>query len=159
MPSNDDGETTLADRVGDHEVGYGKPPKHTRFRPGRSGNPSGRRKGVRNLKTDVKRTLKVPVRVKEGGRARKMSTQEGALMLLREMALRGDGRSLDRLLDFAARFNNDAADTGPAQAVSAEDQAILDAYAAEIAASIKPAAAAPLDGQAPNLDRIQDVDE
>ncbi len=38
--------------------------------------------------TDVKRTLKVPLKVKEGGHSRRMSTQEGALMLLREKALR-----------------------------------------------------------------------
>ena len=27
---------------GDYEVGYGKPPKHSRFKPGQSGNPKGR---------------------------------------------------------------------------------------------------------------------
>ena len=31
-----------------HEVGYGKPPKAHRFKPGRSGNPRGRPKGSRN---------------------------------------------------------------------------------------------------------------
>ena len=61
-----------------YEVGYGKPPKYTRFRAGRSGNPAGRRRGARNLMTDVKHTLRVPVKVKENGRARKISTQEGA---------------------------------------------------------------------------------
>jgi hypothetical protein len=60
-----------------YSVGYGKPPTHSQFRPGQSGNPAGRRKGVRNLMTDVKRTLKVPVSVKEGGRSRKISTQGG----------------------------------------------------------------------------------
>ena len=45
-----------------YEVGYGKPPTHGRFRAGQSGNPAGRRKGVRNLMTDVKRTLRVPVK-------------------------------------------------------------------------------------------------
>ena len=60
-----------------YEVGYGKPPTHSQFRPGQSGNPAGRRKGVRNLKTDVKRTLEMPVKVKEGGRTRTRSTQEG----------------------------------------------------------------------------------
>ena len=32
----------------DHEVGHGKPPVHTRFKPGQSGNPHGRPKGARN---------------------------------------------------------------------------------------------------------------
>jgi hypothetical protein len=31
-----------------YDVGYGKPPKHSRFKPGQSGNPSGRPKGSRN---------------------------------------------------------------------------------------------------------------
>ena len=120
----------------DYEVGYGKPPPHTQFRAGQSGNPAGRRKGVRNLATDVKRILKVPVKVKENGRSRKISTQEGALMVLREKALKGDPRSLDRLLEYASRFNNDAAEIGLTPC--ADDQAILEAYAAEVAAAAKP---------------------
>ena len=123
-----------------YSVGYGKPPKHSQFRPGQSGNPAGRRKGVRNLGTDVKRTLATPVRVKENGRTRKKSTQESALMVLREKALRGDTRALDRLLDLAARFNNDMAEVGPAQPLPAEDQAILDAFKAEWVATAMPSA-------------------
>ena len=30
-----------------YEVGYGKPPAGTRFKPGQSGNPAGRPKGSR----------------------------------------------------------------------------------------------------------------
>jgi len=120
----------------DYEVGYGKPPQHTQFRAGQSGNPAGRRKGVRNLATDVKRILKVPVKVKENGRSRKISTQEGALMVLREKALKGDARSLDRLLEYATRFNNDAGEIGLSPCP--EDQAILAAYVAEAAAAATP---------------------
>jgi hypothetical protein len=32
----------------DYEVGFGKPPKETRFKPGQSGNPNGRPRGSRN---------------------------------------------------------------------------------------------------------------
>jgi hypothetical protein len=117
---------------GNYDVGYAKPPEHTRFRPGESGNPAGRRKGVRNLKSDVVRTLATPLKVKEGGRTRTRSTQEATLMLLREKALRGDGRSLDRMLELATRFNNDSADSGPSQPLSSDDQATLAAYVAEI---------------------------
>jgi len=119
-----------------YTVGYGKPPTHSRFRPGQSGNPVGRRKGARNLMTDVQRTLKVAVSVKEGGRSRKISTQEGLLLVLREKALKGDARALDRLIELANRFNNEASET-IAPALSAEDQAILTAYAADIAAAAR----------------------
>ena len=39
-----------------YEIGYRKPPKHSQFRPGHSGNPVGRRQGLRNLVTDVRST-------------------------------------------------------------------------------------------------------
>ncbi len=35
------------------EVGYGKPPKHTRFEPGQSGNPRGRPKGAKNKTNSI----------------------------------------------------------------------------------------------------------
>ena len=34
----------------EYEVGYGKPPAHTRFQPGQSGNPAGRPRGAKGLK-------------------------------------------------------------------------------------------------------------
>ena len=114
-------------------VGYRKPPQHSRFQPGRSGNPRGKQKGVRNLGSDVKRTLEVPVRLNEQGRARRVSTQEAALLRLREKALRGDGRSIVQILELAKIFNNSTAvETVGDEALAAEDQAILDAYAEEV---------------------------
>ena len=125
---------SMADDSNCYTVGFGRPPVHSRFRPGQSGNPAGRRKGVRNLMTDVQRTLKVPISVKEGGRSRRISTQEGALLVLREKALKGDARALDRLIELASRFNNEPGEIGPTDALSVDDRAILDAYAAEISA-------------------------
>jgi hypothetical protein len=92
---------------------------------------------VRNLGTDVRRILKVPVKVKESGRSRKISTQEGALMLLREKALKSDARALDRLLELASRFNNEPDET-ELQTLGTDDRSILAAYAAEIATASTP---------------------
>jgi hypothetical protein len=137
-----------------YEVGYGRPPKHSQFKAGQSGNPAGRRKGERNLKTDVMRILQAPVKVKEGGRSRTRSTQEGVLLVLREKALRGDARAADRLLELALRFNGDPGETGPTQGLGADDQAILDAYRAETVAAATTAAAGPSDrGEPPEAQR------
>jgi hypothetical protein len=38
-------------RPGEYSVGKGKPPLHTRFKPGQCGNPKGRPKGAKNVKT------------------------------------------------------------------------------------------------------------
>lgn len=91
----------------DYEVGYGKPPKHSRFKKGQSGNPKGRPKGSRNFATDVKQTLNHPVRLSEDGRPRTISTQQAALYRLREKALNGDVRALDRLLALAQTHNGE----------------------------------------------------
>src|SRR5258707_3611033 len=56
-----------------------RPPRSTLFPYTtlfRSGNPRGKQKGVRNLGSDVKLTLEVPVRLNEQGRARRGSTPE-----------------------------------------------------------------------------------
>jgi hypothetical protein len=138
------------------KVGYKRPPRHSRFQPGRSGNPRGRQKAVRNLGTDVKRTLEVPVRLNEQGKARRVSTQEAALLRLREKALKGDACSLDRLLELAQTFNNDAViEILGDKVIAAEDQAILDAYEAEVRSRSAGAGAMRLDGtddSGPNVD-------
>ena len=39
---------------GEYDVGYGRPPAHARFKPGKSGNPRGRPTGRKNLTTVIR---------------------------------------------------------------------------------------------------------
>jgi hypothetical protein len=112
----------------DKKVGYKRPPLHTRFRPGMSGNPRGRQKGVRNFAADVKRTLEIPVTLSENGKSKRVSTQEALILRLREKALKGDARALETLLSLARTHNEDFADQSQDGSLVGEDQAILDAY-------------------------------
>lgn len=109
----------------EYVIGFGKPPRHTRFKPGQSGNPNGRPKGTRNFVTDLKATLSAPVTVTRGGRARKISTQKAALQRLRDKALGDDTRALLEFLKFAQTHSQD--DEKPAS-LSADDHALLAIY-------------------------------
>jgi hypothetical protein len=110
----------------DYDVGYGKPPKRTRFAPGHSGNPSGRPKGTRNFKTDLTATLKAPVRITRDGKPQKVSTQEAMLLRLREKALAGDARALDRFISLAQTYNNE--ELIAASGLSADDAMLLELF-------------------------------
>jgi hypothetical protein len=115
---------------GDFEVGYKRPPVQSRFRPGQSGNTRGRQKGVRNFSTDVKATLAGLVALNEKGKAKRVSTQEAALLRLKEKALKGDMRSLEQLIRLAQIFNDNGPNPGLSeQDIAVEDREILEAYA------------------------------
>ena len=142
---------TDEDASGKPAVGYKRPPHHTRFRPGQSGNPRGRQKGARNLGTDVKRTLAAPVALNDKGKTKHVSTQEAMLLRLKEKALKGDTRALDQFMRLAQIFNhNGQPDVLGGQEMMAEDQAILAAYAEALRSQ---------GSGASDIDRIPDDDQ
>ena len=102
---------------GDYEVGYGKPPKHTRFQPGQSGNPRGRPKGTKNLKTDLMEELGEKILVREGDHARQVSKQRALVKALLTRALKGDVRAANLLLSMMMRL----LDTGEGAPEEVED--------------------------------------
>jgi len=117
----------------DGKVGYKRPPIHTRFQKGQSGNPRGRQKGVRNFAADVKCSLEIPVTVNDKGRVRRVSTQRALILRLREKALKDNLRALETFLGLARTHNNDEAGERLAgQPIADEDQAILEAFAKEV---------------------------
>ena len=94
---------------GDYEIGYRKPPKNTRFKPGKSGNPKGRPKGSKNFRTDAKAVLNERIPISEGGKQKKVTAQAATLKRLRAKALAGDSRALDRFVSLAQQYNDDPA--------------------------------------------------
>jgi hypothetical protein len=83
----------------DDEVGYGKPPKHTRFKKGQSGNASGRPNGARNLNTAIAKVMKTKVTVRKGTRTLEMFAVDAIANRLLQRALEGDLKALKGLIE------------------------------------------------------------
>jgi Family of unknown function (DUF5681) len=87
------------DQKRDYEVGYGKPPPHTRFKKGQSGNPRGRPAGAKNLKTLLTDALNEFVIVTENGGRRKITKREAIITQLVNRSASADFRAIKILLD------------------------------------------------------------
>ena len=110
----------------DDGVGYKRPPRKHRFKPGQSGNPRGRSKGAKGLKTILKKELSGRVRITESGKTRTISKMELLIKRLVEKGGKGDYKSLAKLLDLGALvFGMDDEDLNES-ALTREEQAIID---------------------------------
>lgn len=97
-------------RSADSKVGYRNPPGHSRFKPGQSGNPSGRSKGSQNLKTLFNQILDEKISLRDGSEIKKVSKAEAVLRAVVLGALKGDPRNLAillRLAEQAGGFEDD----------------------------------------------------
>lgn len=113
------------------KVGYRRPPVHTRFKPGQSGNPRGRPKGAKNIDAQCRSLLSRKVTIQENGERRKVTAVEAILLTSIQRAVRGDNRSAKLVFDLLHRLPNmEDAETGTVS--SAEDQAIIDEFLATL---------------------------
>ena len=87
-----------------YAVGYKRPPLHTRFQPGQSGNPSGRRRGSENLKTLLEKILCEEIALQEGNVTKTISKAEAVLRKLVISALKGETRSQQTLFRLAEQI-------------------------------------------------------
>ena len=65
-------EQDAVSTFGSYEVGNCKPPKHSQFQKGKSGNAKGRPKGSKNLKTLIREEFLKPITVVEKGKSTKI---------------------------------------------------------------------------------------
>jgi hypothetical protein len=115
------------------EVGFKRPPVHSRFRKGCSGNSKGRPRGTKNLRTDLNEVLQERITVTEGDRKVRMSKQRAIVMTLVAKTLKGDLRSANTLLNTMFRalgFADTAVDVE--QPLDANEQELMEVLEARL---------------------------
>jgi hypothetical protein len=88
-----------------YEVGYGRPPKHTRFRRGSSGNPKGRPRALKNLAAVFDTALNERVPVNDNGKHKKIKMFEAIVKQAVRKAAGGDQRALRLVIDLWFRLH------------------------------------------------------
>jgi Family of unknown function (DUF5681) len=99
------GDETAGNDAG-YEIGFGKPPVHSRFQKGSSGNPKGRRPGSKNLATLFARELDSVVIVTENGKRRKKRKREVIVAQLVNKSAGADLRAIGMLLSIVDKIEH-----------------------------------------------------
>jgi Family of unknown function (DUF5681) len=141
------------DRNSNHRVGYGRPPKEHQFQPGQSGNPSGRPKGARSFKSDLRDELGEVISISEGNQTIEITKQRAVIKTLLRMAVAGDPRAIATIVGSCARAFGD--DDGDADVEAPEDRAIMQALNSS---QPKRPKSAPGNAAAPKQEKTNDLD-
>lgn len=88
----------------EYSVGYGKPPRHTQFKPGCSGNPEGRPPGSKSAKTSLLEFMstKMPIRIE--GKTIMMTRLEAMGVRATVEGLKGKFRPINQYLELVERL-------------------------------------------------------
>ena len=113
---------------GDHISSVGcQPPVRGRFKPGQSGNPKGRPKGQRNVRTVLNDALNQRIKIREGDRSRSVTKLDAVIMTMVNAALKGDAKALASLITMMRSVGMiaEVPEVADAQPFTADDDAVL----------------------------------
>ncbi len=80
-------------------VGYKKPPRHTQFKPGKSGNPKGRPKKAATLPDVLSKELRTRVPIVNNGKRKKVSLLVAIMKQHLNKAANGDAKAAAMVLN------------------------------------------------------------
>ena len=112
--------------------GRAAPPRHTQFKKGQSGNPSGRPKKVTSFKADLAAELQEKLLITENGRERKITKQRAFCKTLVTAAIKKDIRAVNALLACMRLFGVGQEQIAMSQSeADLEDLDLLETYLAQ----------------------------
>lgn len=115
------GRRAQLEKEQDYEVGYGKPPVATRFKPGQSGNPKGRPKGARSLSTILAEELRSTITISENGKKATVTKMRAIMKRVVADSMAGKHGMLKVLLSLAPQHGDEAEDAK----LSSSDEELL----------------------------------
>ena len=107
-------------------IGYGRPPVHTRFKPGHRGR-GGRPKRQRNLRTVLEQTLDQRITIREGNRTRQVTKRDAIILKLVNDAVSGNAKAQSNLIALMRSHDliGQPQDEADLQPFTADDEAII----------------------------------
>ncbi len=125
------------DPTRDYEVGYGRPPRHSRFEKGQSGNRKGRPPRSKNIMTLLTRALNERVTVSEKGRRKSITKREAIVAQLVNKSASADLKAMSMLLGMLSQAEVPAHGSGPQSPALVEaDESVLRSLRERLAASL-----------------------
>ena len=129
---------TRSDANKSHAVGYAKPPRHTRFKKGQSGNPNGRPQGSPNLATAIERVLLEQVVVNEDGEPKIVNKLEAMVKQMVNNAVSGDARARQQVMGVLHVMEGGAeAPVTPGPVLGQDDQQVMQQILARMWRALK----------------------
>jgi len=124
-----------------HAVGYGRPPRHTRFKPGQCGNPKGRPKRQRNVRTVVEGVLGERITIREGNRTRSLTKFDAMVLTMMNAALKGDAKAQASVIALlrSVGMTDEAPEASHSEPLTADDAAVIADYLRRHSAALAPA--------------------
>lgn len=101
----------MSESDGEYKVGRGRPPLHTRFKKGQSGNPRGPRR--KDLPALLVAALDEPVVVTTGGESRRITKREAVIAQLVDKSAGADLRATKMLIDMMKEVEHKAGAAAP----------------------------------------------
>jgi hypothetical protein len=108
------------------KVGYGRPPHHTRWTKGQSGNPRGRPKGSGAAMQVLLAELNQTIQITENGRVKRVTKLEALFKSLTASSIKGNAKSASLILSWCARGLEGA--TGDDDPLTDDQRRIVEAY-------------------------------
>ena len=111
-----------------YTVGKGKPPKSGQFKKGKSGNPLGRPKATKNLKTDLAEELGEKITLREGAGSITLSKQRAMLKRLVVSALQGNVGASTTVLNMVMKLIGEGEPEVDGRPLTAQEKTLLDRF-------------------------------